>query len=257
MFYGIYLIPETKMSQDKICGFVPIKFLGGGTNNSVYEIFIPKVGKRALRVQKDMKDYKFNGIGNVVGLQILSSLKHPNLLYLSTLVSDECETGIAIMTPVYERTLSSAKIDEKSMIPTLFKILCAVNFLHENGYFHLDLKSSNILFSDGEPYIFDYDFSIYVEDVNKSIDNSGKGLQSLLNRAPELFEDKPGNISAAAEVWSLGIIGCDIFNVQNLGWSNFNKDNSKLPDEEKVLANFKGWFKVIYHSLNIMISFPF
>jgi serine/threonine protein kinase len=90
--------------------------------------------------------------------------------------------------------------DEK-MVRTYFKqLLDGVEYLHENGISHLDLKLENLLL--GEDYnlkISDFDVSFFERD------RKIRSLGTMNYRAPEI-KDQVGVSPQKADIFSLGVI---------------------------------------------------
>jgi serine/threonine protein kinase len=55
--------------------------------------------------------------------------------------------------PIQNRVNSLNFVDLKTTIKVIIDILRDLEYLHENGYYHCDIKPNNILIGDNEEYI--------------------------------------------------------------------------------------------------------
>ncbi len=91
-------------------------------------------------------------------------------------------------------------------VALLIKVAQAVHYAHQRGILHRDLKPSNILIdADGEPCIADFGLAkIQESDAGLTQDQSVLGSPSYM--APEQAAGKGGEVTTAADVYSLGAI---------------------------------------------------
>lgn len=97
------------------------------------------------------------------------------------------------------------QIDDKLARTYFRQMIEGIEFLHENGVAHLDLKPENLLIGDDYNLkIIDFDLS-YIQEDQKVLSNGTKHY-----RAPEFFRQnssRPGSKSTyAADIYSAGII---------------------------------------------------
>jgi serine/threonine protein kinase/F0F1-type ATP synthase membrane subunit b/b' len=113
-------------------------------------------------------------------------------------------------TPVAEssRRPSVSRILPVEQTLTIFEKICeAIQFAHEHGVLHRDLKPGNVLLrEDGEPLVADFGLAKLAEgDSGRSLSVSGYMVGTLENMAPEQAESSK-DVDERADVFSLGTI---------------------------------------------------
>ena len=114
--------------------------------------------------------------------------------------------------PAEEETVAS-RPKETRVLPveqtlTLFLKVCeAVQFAHEHGVLHRDLKPGNILLrEDGEPLVADFGLAkLSTSDSVQSLSISGHVVGTLENMSPEQAESSK-EVDERADVYALGTI---------------------------------------------------
>src|SRR5215471_3740301 len=99
-----------------------------------------------------------------------------------------------------------SRLSNESAVQLLVKVCRAVHFAHQRGVLHRDLKPGNILLSaEGEPCVSDFGLAKFMEGASQTT-ATGAVLGSPSYMAPEQASGKPGQISTAVDVYSLGAI---------------------------------------------------
>ncbi|ODV81891.1 kinase-like protein [Suhomyces tanzawaensis NRRL Y-17324] len=100
--------------------------------------------------------------------------------------------------------------DERTILIIVKEILVALEYLHNQGKIHRDLKSQNILLSKGgEVKLTDFGVSTQLSS-NFSRRNTTVGTPYWM--APEVILNNNGGHSFKADIWSLGCCAYEIFN---------------------------------------------
>jgi serine/threonine protein kinase len=181
--------------------------LGKGITSAVLSATDRRTGKEyALKVMSssNLTDHRLLSKINRE-LAIVQTLNHKNIVRfydvivqedLIVIVSERCEGG-----ELFEY-ISENRIRDQRMLKRLFwQIALAVQYLHEQGIAHSDIKPENILLdAEGNAKLIDFGF-VKREEIVGDDEKNG----SLIYAAPELL--MPGRYRPQkADIWSLGIL---------------------------------------------------
>ncbi|MEI6492823.1 MAG: protein kinase, partial [Verrucomicrobiota bacterium] len=116
-------------------------------------------------------------------------------------------------SPAAEEEAAASRPKETRILPveqtlTMFLKVCeAVQFAHEHGVLHRDLKPGNILLrEDGEPLVADFGLAkLSSSDSAQSLSISGHVVGTLENMSPEQAESSK-EVDERADVYALGTI---------------------------------------------------
>jgi len=105
------------------------------------------------------------------------------------------------------RAKNSRILPVEQTLNILLKVCDAVQYAHEHGVLHRDLKPGNILLRDeGEPLVADFGLAkINSADATQSLSVTGHVVGTLENMAPEQAESSK-DVDERADVFSLGTI---------------------------------------------------
>jgi serine/threonine protein kinase len=200
------------------CGFVTLGLAGSGGYADVY-IIEDKGIKKALRVPKENKeDYESEGINATLELDIMSRIRHPNLMYAEILFEEKSCIGIPMILPYAPKTLTTVILEKKITVSERinigFQILCAANWLLFNNIIHLDIKLNNILFYTSEekeeiPLLSDFGMAVKMEDPNISVTVDRKVIIPAFKPYEMLNGDN--KIGEYTLVWQLGMLLLGLF----------------------------------------------
>lgn len=127
------------------------------------------------------------------------------------LVTEYCNNG-ALM----ELVSDNKRVPEHTAKNLVKSILLAVNYCHQNGVVHRDLKPDNIMFHGGEVKIIDFGFAERVQE--------GQFLEDAVGTpryiAPEVLDKK---YTSKCDLWSIGVITYNIL----AGYRPFEAKNRK------------------------------
>jgi hypothetical protein len=206
--------------------FVKSKILlGSGTFASVYAAAESNGDNgyawKELKNSEANSDYDERFIREV---HILSTLKHPNIVPIA--FSSLVERPYYFIMPKAERTLTTA-IRFSGITPIdrngIFRQICwGVEYAHDNGVLHRDLKPDNVLlFPDGTAKISDFGLAKKSDASLLSLTNTNDKGGTHGFTAPEQWSDSLKNVSEATDIYSLGKIlyvlhtGANAYHIQD------------------------------------------
>lgn len=200
-----------------------IKKLGSGGFGTVYEALDQTTNSRiAVKVVLNDK----NGIRNLIEIDTMSRINHPNIIGLIS-VSYETNKTILLM-PLGESLIATLTLNPKMRIRDL---ISAVVYLHNHGLYHCDLKSENMVIIDDHLLLIDFGLTNgewshqpcaqslmeappeYVKLINKRIGN--KIGNEYFVKHEDIFDQ--GLDKVRSDYWAVGacifrmIVGVDIF----------------------------------------------
>ena len=239
-----------------VCGFKTTELIGDGAESDVYAVKDQHV---VLKVARNRKDYERFGIRNIIEIDILSRLRHPNLLYgLKLVTAPDHRTGVGIVLPrgVCPLPYNSHILDEAGLTRILdrfFQIACALHFLHSRNICHFDVKPVNILLiqrsvvnetrpdskgnDDLIPLLADFDIAYQFHDAVKG-DRLQREIITIHWRPPELLSREHFTIvkGTRSDVWSLGLVLLNMLSgVTMTPEAEFNVNNVRATLERRVL----------------------
>jgi serine/threonine protein kinase len=135
------------------------ELIGKGSFGSVYKIYDEYGSSYALKILKvDTQD----GITDLNELDMLCSIKHPNILHANYFYMSNLDIGYVLpiaTSDLYEYVKSNRPVSLEIMMKWAYQFLSAMEFLHKNGYSHCDMKPENCLIIDGNLVIADFGFT--------------------------------------------------------------------------------------------------
>lgn len=147
-------------------------------------------------------------------IDLVAGLEHPNIvtLYDSGVTQDdrhyfamEYIHGTALNAYLSEKAFS---VEETLRL--FLKICVAVNYAHQHGVIHRDLKPGNICIdADGEPHVLDFGLAkVAGPDLSSGVPVTltGEFTGTLAYASPEQTQGDPKLIDIRSDVYSLGVI---------------------------------------------------
>ncbi|MGD2109865.1 MAG: serine/threonine-protein kinase [Phycisphaerae bacterium] len=146
--------------------------------------------------------------------QTLARLKHPAIAAIYEAGRTDAGQHFFAMELVHGIPLTDYARDHALSIPDrlqLFRKVCdAINYAHQRGVIHRDLKPTNILVDpDGSPKILDFGLA-RISDAEMSLMSTlhdvGRLMGTLPYMSPEEARGDPDAIDVRSDVYSLGVI---------------------------------------------------
>ncbi|HLY41743.1 MAG TPA: protein kinase [Terracidiphilus sp.] len=203
--------------------FPLLEWLGGSEDRGVFLTVLKGIQRAAIKLflaEDEQAD------AHLAQWQTTKSLSHPHLAPVLEFgrCSIEGTELVFVVTELAERVLSQFIQDRPLKITEARDILeptlDALDYLHEKGFVHGHIKPSNILIVGGELKISGDDFAV-AAGVTEEIANPG------VYDAPEVTT---GNITPAADTWSIGMTFLEALMQRTPIWNRANGIEPIVPD---------------------------
>ena len=146
-------------------------------------------------------------------VRAIAGLEHPAILPVYQ-VGEQDGLPFFTMKLASGGTLATRRHEYQGRFKTIAQLMAeiaeAVQFAHDRGVLHRDLKPGNILFDEaGRPYVSDFGLAKFTQGLDGSITALTRDLRVLGTpqyMAPEVAAGGPHASTTAADVYSLGAI---------------------------------------------------
>lgn len=200
-------------------GYDVIDIIGRGGMGIVYEAYQRSTGRCvALKFMLDAATNTESGRRRFEReVELIARLQHPNVVSV-------IDSGVLrgrhyyIMDYVEGRCLDEAYIPGECEINAALRIIAgiarAIDFAHQHGVLHRDLKPGNVLIDEfGEPQLLDFGLAKAIEgdgDVDMTLSQPGQLLGTLGYMPPEQARGDMPKISIRSDVYSVGAIAYEL-----------------------------------------------
>lgn len=144
-----------------------------------------------------------------------ASLDHPNILPIYEI--GQGEDGLPFFSMKYaaggslQKAEPALRNEPRECVQLMAKVARAVQYAHEHGVLHRDLKPGNILLDAyGEPFVTDFGLAKWL-DTNTDLTRTLTIFGTPGYIAPEQAKGPSAKLTSAADVYSLGAILFDLF----------------------------------------------
>ena len=190
-----------RSGQRPLDGYTIKRGVGQGGFGEVY-FAVSDAGKEvALKLLHRHPDAELRGIAHCL------NLKHPNLIHLFDLKTDDRGERWVVMEYVFGESLAQWINRYPTGLPAdlvkeWFAALCrGVGYLHDQGIVHRDLKPANVFIENGHLKVGDYGLSRRVSISQGGDMTQGVGTPNYM--APEI---KSGNYTQSIDIYALGVM---------------------------------------------------
>src|SRR5678815_50233 len=143
-------------------------------------------------------------------IQVTANLQHPNLLPLFD--SGEASGLLFYVMPFVEGESLRARLDREKQLPVdeavriAVAVANALDYAHQHGVIHRDLKPGNILIQSGQPVIADFGIALAVTNAGgHRITQSGLALGTPQYMSPEQATGER-TVDGRTDIYSLGAV---------------------------------------------------
>jgi serine/threonine-protein kinase len=147
--------------------------------------------------------------------QAAASLDHPNILPIYDV--GQAEDGLPFFSMKYaiggslQKPGVAVRSHPRECVSLMAKVARAVQYAHEHGVLHRDLKPGNILLDGhGEPFVTDFGLAKWL-DTNTDLTRTLTIFGTPGYIAPEQAKGPSAKLTPTADVYSLGAILFDLF----------------------------------------------
>jgi len=193
-------------------GYRIVGVLGNGGMGNVYQAFEP--GFNRLVALKLLREYCRRGdtVAKRFAAEahLLAQLDHRNVVRVYA-VGEAGGRPFFAMKYVsggsLDGHLAEYRVSAGHAVRLLVKLARAVQYLHDRGVWHRDLKPLNILLDEeGEPLVADFGVAKWLEGESHTVGFGINRVGTYAYMAPEMIRHGSASAGARADVWSLGVI---------------------------------------------------
>jgi len=170
-------------------------------------------------------------------VKVMKDLRHVNLVALLGVVDNAQSAPWLVMEycgggGLYHLLYSNVEMPWPLRLRLVGDIISGLVYLHQQQIVHCDMKSANVLLTEGKRgKLADFGLSVVRDHSTTTMHGSGGGVGGTVRwMAPELFTRQFAKPSRASDVWAFGMI---LFEIAA----------RKLPFAEGNDVQIRGWLK--------------
>lgn len=143
-------------------------------------------------------------------IQLMASLEHPNIMYVIT-ASTENDYMLYLVMPRAEHDLktllAAGRLDLTATADLIAQTARALDYAHDRGVVHRDVKPGNILFGPGQ-HVYLTDFGVAKEHYGEDLTATGETIGTRRYTAPEVFDARTGDAATTEPPASARMLPC-------------------------------------------------
>ncbi|KAL1140208.1 hypothetical protein AAG570_000140, partial [Ranatra chinensis] len=211
----MYMFIDSKMeswfSQSLRPQYQILKHLGSGGFSDV-KLVIHKITCEKVAMKKVQKG-RLEGYKIYNETKLLQQFNHPFIIKLENIIDtpEAVYIGLEYMPggDLMKKIQINQKLQERETKFVMYQLVLALQYLHNQGITHRDVKAENVLIRreivPGEPYVKITDFGL--SKLVDSETNLKTACGTLKYIAPEILSfDFTGPYTNAVDIWSLGVL---------------------------------------------------
>jgi len=191
--------PDRRMAE-----FIRVSRLGQGGIGEVWKAWDSRLG-RWVAIKLPMATPDQEGAAERFSREALAAarLTHPNIVSIHR-VAEENGRCFIVMQYVEGQSLRTATLETRKALETMRDVALAVQYAHEQGVIHRDLKPGNIVIGpEGRPFVLDFGLA-HLEQAGRVQSREGLVAGTAAYMSPEQARGEPAARERATDVYSLG-----------------------------------------------------
>jgi serine/threonine-protein kinase len=188
----------------RLAEFILVKRLGQGGLGEVWKGWDTRLGRWvAIKLPATSPDHEEVSKRFTREALAAAKLSHPNIVSIHRVAEEHGRTFI-VMQHVEGRTLRGLELSLREALEVVRTVAQAVQYAHEQGVIHRDLKPGNIMISsDGRPFVLDFGLA-HLEESGRNPSQDGLVAGTAAYMSPEQARGEAGAREPATDIYSLG-----------------------------------------------------